>query len=147
MHPALFSSAKGDWGTPAELYESLNSEFRFICDVCASEENTLCPTCYFTESNSCLTQNWPRGACYMNPPYGRDVGKFMSKAYEQSKLGSTVVCLVPSRTDTNWWHSFVQDKASEIRFIKGRLKFKGASSSSPFPSALVIYKGVDNASS
>lgn len=146
MHPALYSSDKHDWGTPLDFYQSLNAEFSFICDVCASNENTLCPTCYFTEENSCLNTDWPRGSCYMNPPYGRDVGKFMKKAYEQSKLGSTVVCLVPSRTDTNWWHSYVQGKASEIRFIKGRLRFQGAQNHAPFPSVLIIYRGVKDAS-
>jgi site-specific DNA-methyltransferase (adenine-specific) len=74
----------------------------------------------------------------MNPPYGSGIGAWMRKAYESSLLGATVVCLVPARTDTAWW----QDIAvlGEIRFLRGRLRFGGAATGAPFPSAVVIYR-------
>lgn len=75
----------------------------------------------------------------MNPPYGREIGLWMRKAYEESLKGCIVVCLVPSRTDTAWWHDYVQGKA-EVRFVRGRLKFGNAKNSAPFPSAVVIYR-------
>jgi site-specific DNA-methyltransferase (adenine-specific) len=74
----------------------------------------------------------------MNPPYGREIGKWMKKAVEEWKRGNTVVCLVPARTDTAWWHDYAIK--GEIRFIRGRLKFGGGKSSAPFPSAIVIFR-------
>ena len=84
-----------------------------------------------------LLEDWV-GRCWMNPPYGRGIGKWVQKAYEESLKGTLVVCLLPSRTDTKWWHDYVM-KAKEICFIKGRLKFGGAKNSAPFPSCVVIF--------
>lgn len=79
----------------------------------------------------------------MNPPYGRAIGDWLKKAYEESKQPNTkVVCLIPSRTDTKYWHDYCM-KASEIRLVKGRLKFGDSKNSAPFPSALVIFDGDD----
>jgi hypothetical protein len=85
-----------------------------------------------------LQQKW-KGVCWMNPPYGKEIKKWMKKAYESSLEGATVVCLVPSRTDTKWWHEYAMK--GEIEFIKGRLKFGGSKNSAPFPSAVVVFKG------
>jgi site-specific DNA-methyltransferase (adenine-specific) len=74
----------------------------------------------------------------MNPPYGRSIGRWMKKAWEASRSGATVVCLVPARTDTKWWHDFAM--RGEIKFLKGRLKFGGCTKSAPFPSAIVVFK-------
>jgi len=74
----------------------------------------------------------------MNPPYGRTIGQWMRKAHIASRQGATVVCLVPSRTDTRWWHDYAMK--GEIRFIKGRLKFGDAKANAPFPNALVIFR-------
>ena len=79
------------------------------------------------------------GTCWMNPPYGREIIKWMKKAYQESLKGCTVVCLVPSRTDTIWWHDYAMK--GEITFIKGRLKFGNQSNPAPFPSAVVVFKG------
>ena len=136
----LFTSLKDSWETPDALYDTLDEEFHFCCDVCANPDNARHP-CFFSKDNSCLEAQWPRGCCWMNPPYGRDIGTFLQKAVTESKKGSTVVCLLPSRTDTVWWHTYVKDVASEVRFIKGRLRFKGARYAAPFPSVIVVYKG------
>lgn len=78
----------------------------------------------------------------MNPPYGREIGKWMKKAYISSQQGALVVCLVPARTDTAWWHDFAM--MGSVIFIRGRLQFGGSPNSAPFPSALVIYMPLVN---
>lgn len=134
----LFSSKTDDHSTPQDFFNKLNEEYQFDLDVCASVENAKCPN-FFTKENDALKQDW-KGTCWMNPPYGRDIINWMQKAYnEHKKNKNTIVCLVPVRTDTNWWHSYVEGKA-KVKFIKGRLKFGNAQNSAPFPSALVIYK-------
>ena len=139
-----FSSQKDSWATPQDFFDKLNKQFHFDIDVCASKDNAKCKK-YFTIKDDGLSQEW-RGVCWMNPPYGREISKWIKKAYESSKENNTiVVCLVPSRTDTKWWHNYVM-KSSLIWFIKGRLKFNGHKNSAPFPSAVIIFngeKGVD----
>jgi phage N-6-adenine-methyltransferase len=130
-----FSSKTDKWETPQDLFDTLNEEFNFTLDVCALPENAKCKK-FFTPKQNGLIQNW-NGRCWMNPPYGREIGKWMKKAYESHKDGTLVVCLIPSRTDTKWWHNYAMK--GEIRFIKGRLKFGGAKNSAPFPSAIVIF--------
>ena len=137
----LFTSNKKDWETPQWLFDKLDKEFKFDIDVCANTENSKC-NIYF---NDCLNFGWKaffnqrkRPVCFMNPPYGRQIGKFIKKAYEESLNRCITVCLLPARTDTRWWWDYCL-KASEIRFLKGRLKFGGAINSAPFPSAIVIF--------
>jgi phage N-6-adenine-methyltransferase len=132
-----FSSKTCVWETPKDLFEKLNREFGFTVDVCALPENAKCER-YFTPAENGLKQEW-RGACWMNPPYGREIGEWVKKAYQASLCGATVVCLLPARTDTSWWHDYVMD-ATEIRFVHGRLRFVGAKSSAPFPSAVVVFR-------
>ncbi|KLT73269.1 adenine methyltransferase [Neisseria arctica] len=133
-----FSSKTDLWATPQDFFDNLNEEFGFELDVCALPENAKCEK-YFTPENDGLKQDWT-GTCWMNPPYGREIGKWMKKAYESSLTGNaTVVCLVPARTDTKWFHDFAMK--GEVRFIKGRLKFGGSKNSAPFPSAVVIFRG------
>ena len=131
-----FSSETDLWYTPHDFFEDLNNEFGFDLDVCATESNAKCAN-FFTANDDGLSKDW-NGICWMNPPYGRTIDKWMKKAYESSIDGATVVCLVPSRTDTRWWHNYAM--LGEIRFIKGRLKFGGAKTSAPFPSAVVIFR-------
>ena len=138
INASLFSSKTDMWSTPQEFYDELDKEFNFELDVCATSENAKCER-YFTPSVDGLKQEWT-GICWMNPPYGREIGKWMKKAYDSSLNGATVVCLVPSRTDTRWWHDY--SMKGEVRFIKGRLKFGNSKNSAPFPSAIVIFKGV-----
>jgi phage N-6-adenine-methyltransferase len=138
----MFSSKTDEWETPQDLFNELNKEFDFGIDVCANESNKKCNT-YFDRAKDGLKQYWFLWkSIWMNPPYGREIGKWVEKAYETSLKGSTVVCLLPARTDTRWFHQYILGKA-EIRFIKGRLKFGGSKNSAPFPSMIVIYKGVN----
>ena len=131
-----FSSETDMWSTPQELFDKLNEEFNFDIDVCATPENTKCDR-FFTKEEDGLVQLWD-GVCWMNPPYGREIKHWMKAAYQASLCGSTVVCLVPSRTDTAWWHDY--SMKGDIRFLRGRLKFGDAKNNAPFPSAIVIFR-------
>jgi phage N-6-adenine-methyltransferase len=131
-----FSSATEMWATPQEFFDKYNAQFEFKTDVCASPENAKCAV-YYTEAMDGLAQEWS-GACWMNPPYGRAIKVWMRKAYESSLSGATVVCLVPARTDTAWWHDYAV--RGDIEFIRGRLKFGGHKNSAPFPSAVVVFR-------
>lgn len=132
-----FSSASDDWATPPDFFSTVAAEFGpFTLDACASKANAKCRR-YFTAAQDGLSRRWA-GRVWMNPPYGRVIGQWMRKAYESSVAGALVVCLVPARTDTAWWHDF--SMKGEIRFIRGRLKFGAHRNSAPFPSALVIFK-------
>ncbi len=133
----LFSSKNTDWETPDALFDLLNREFEFTLDVCANKDNAKL-TNYLDETQDALKFQW-FGTCWMNPPYSREVGKWMRYAMQQVMNGSCeVVCLVPARTDTQWWWDTA--RWGEVRFLKGRLKFVGAESSAPFPSAVVIFR-------
>lgn len=134
---AMMSSATDMWETPQWLFNLLNEQYHFDVDVCAVPENAKCST-YFTPEQNGLSQEW-KGVCWMNPPYGRNIGKWVKKAYESAQAGATVVCLLPARTDTAWWHDYVM-KGGQITFLRGRLKFGNAKNSAPFPSAIVVFK-------
>jgi len=141
INSGLYSSATDDWGTPQALFDELNSEFNFTLDACASAHNFKVNV-YFNKKINALAQNWT-GVVWVNPPYGRTIGQWMKKAFEESQKGATVVCLVPARTDTAWWHDYAIK--GEVRFLRGRLKFEQPgfvkNSSAPFPSAIVIFRG------
>ena len=130
----LFTSNKSEWETPPELFNLLDSEFHFTLDVCATKENTKCEK-FYTKNYNGLDKPWENNVCWMNPPYGKEIGAWVERAYMSTAL---VVCLLPARVDTKWWYQFCA-KADEVRFLKGRLKFVGAKSSAPFPSAIVIF--------
>jgi phage N-6-adenine-methyltransferase len=135
-----FSSATDDWATPDDYFQEVVDAFGpFDIDVCADCDNAKAPV-YFTKDQDGLAQQW-EGRCWMNPPYGREIGAWMQKAYESALNGAFVACLVPARTDTAWWHNFAM--RGEITFIRGRLKFGKAKNSAPFPSALVIFRPQD----
>ena len=131
-----YSSKTDLWETPQTFFDMLNAEFAFTIDVCAIPENAKCREFYTPEQDG-LKKEW-RGRCWMNPPYGRVIGDWMKKAYESALGGALVVCLVPARTDTKWWHNYAMK--GEIQFLQGRLKFGGAKNSAPFPSAIVIFR-------
>jgi len=137
----IFSSKDLTWETPKELFNQLDEEFNFTLDVCALPETAKCQE-YFTPETDGLNQEWS-GTCWMNPPYGKEIGLWLEKAYNEGLKGATTVCLVPSRTDTKYWHDYCM-KADEIRFIKGRLKFGDSTNSAPFPSTLVVFDGNKN---
>lgn len=133
----MFSSASAEWATPQDFFDKINNVFNFDVDVCASEDNAKCEY-FYTERLNGLSYVW-RGVCWMNPPYGRDIGKWVKKAYESAKeSNATIVALLPARTDTKWWHSYCKD--AEVYFVKGRLKFGGSKNAAPFPSAVVIFR-------
>jgi len=137
----VWSSKTDLWETPQAFFDKLNEEFHFERDVCALPENAKCEK-YYTPEQDGLSQEWT-GVCWMNPPYGRQIGAWIKKAYATAVSGGgTVVCLLPARTDTKWWHEYVM--RGEVRFIRGRLKFGGSKNSAPFPSAVVIFKGVQH---
>ena len=141
MNKGLFTSQTDNWETPHVFFEKLNDEFHFDRDVCASLDNAKCKK-FYTKEQDGLNQEWT-GVCWMNPPYGKEIGKWLKKAYESSINGATVVCLIPARTDTAWWHNYVMK--GKIRFIRGRLKFGNSKNSAPFPSAIVVFRGKEGA--
>lgn len=130
-----FSSASDCWATPQDFFDRWNAMYNFDLDVCATPKNAKCRR-YFTPTDDGLSQEW-EGTCWMNPPYGRAIGAWVKKAYETSKRGHTVVCLLPARTDTAWWHDYAIKGV--VTFLRGRLKFGGAKNSAPFPSAVVVF--------
>ena len=132
-----FSSQSCEWATPLDFFQALDREFGFDLDVCATPSNAKCKR-YYTRHEDGLVQPW-FGTCWCNPPYGREISLWVEKAMRSAKEGrATVVCLVPARTDTKWWHDYVS-QAAEVRFVKGRLKFGGHKNSAPFPSAVVVF--------
>jgi phage N-6-adenine-methyltransferase len=127
-----------EWSTPQDLFDRLNAEFGFTLDVCATAENAKCAR-YFTKEDNGMDQPW-EGVCWMNPPYGRNIiGPWVAKAYESAQAGATVVCLLPVRTDTQWWQRYCIPHA-HVDFLKGRVKFGSARHGATFPSAVVIFR-------
>ena len=136
VNHGLFSSKNDEYETPPDVFRALDREFGFETDVCATPDNAKCPVFYTPEQDG-LRREW-RGVCWRNPPYGAGIGSWIAKAYVSSLHGATVVCLVPARTDTRWWHDFAM--RGEIRFIQGRLRFGDAAGTGPLPSAVVIFR-------
>ncbi len=130
-------AATSEWSSPPQLIEQLQEEFgRFDLDPCATASNAVADR-FFTIMDNGLAQHWGEGVVFMNPPYGRGVEDWVRKAFESSIEGATVVCLLPVRSDAAWWHDYVMK--GEIRFIRGRLRYGGATQNAPFASAVVIF--------
>ena len=127
----MFSSKRQDWATPQNVFDELNKEFNFDFDPCPLNDNPAFDG---------LSIEWKQRN-YINPPYGRQIGNWIRKAYQESISGKQCIMLLPSRTDTKWFHEIILPYANEIRFIKGRLKFGNATNSAPFPSMIIIFKG------
>lgn len=137
---ACFSSKSNEWSTPQEFFDELDKEFHFTLDPCSTHENCKCKKHYTIEENG-LERNWGGEIVFCNPPYGSEIGKWVEKGYrEGTKDKTVVVMLIPSRTDTKYFHDYIYQRC-EIRFIKGRLKFGDGVNSAPFPSMLVIFRG------
>ena len=135
----LFSSNTDLWATPQDFFDKLNEEFHFNLDPCALPENAKC-TKYFTPAEDGLKQNWGWCRVFCNPPYGRVIGKWVKKCYEESQKPNTiVVMLIPARTDTSYFHDYIYHNA-DLRFIRGRLHFNEAKQGAPFPSMVVIFR-------
>lgn len=140
----LFSRLRNDWATPPEIFGPLEAEFGpFDLDPAATPANAKVKAFYTIEDNG-LSKPW-KGRVWLNPPYGRGIADWMQKAHYEVHEGSAdvVVCLLPARTDTAWWHDWVQGKA-EVRFLRGRIRFIGPTgmrmAAAPFPSVIVIYE-------
>ena len=134
---AMFSSKTDLWETPQEFFNTMDKEFHFNLDVCALPENAKCAA-YYTPEMDGLAQPW-YGRCWCNPPYGREIGRWVEKASESAADGSLVAMLLPARTDTRWFHDYILGKA-EVRFLRGRLKFGNSKNSAPFPSMVVVFR-------
>lgn len=135
----LMSSNTDDWATPIKFYEELDKEFDFDLDPCATHENHKCKK-YYTKEENGLIHSWKNRRVFCNPPYGREIGEWVEKAFNENKDNNVfIVMLLPARTDTRWFHNWIYNK-HEIRFLKGRLKFNDGKQSAPFPSMLVIMK-------
>jgi len=133
----MMSSKTPEYETPQDFFNRLDTEFHFTLDAAATAQNAKCEH-YYTVQDNALWQSWS-GTVWCNPPYGNLIAKFVRKAYGAAQQGATVVMLIPSRTDTRYWHDYVM-KAKEIRFVSGRLKFGPQEGPAPFPSAVVIFE-------
>lgn len=138
MVDVMGSSRSDEWPTDPVVFAELDGRYGpFGLDPCATAENAKCAR-YFSRGDDGLAQEW-FGRVFMNPPYGREIGKWMAKAWEAAQsTAEVVVCLVPARTDTAWWHDWAA--RGEVEFVRGRLRFVGAESSAPFPSAVVVFR-------
>lgn len=136
----LFSSKTDQWATPQDFFDKLNEEFHFTLDPCADEFNHKCDR-FFSEKENGLVQDWSGETVFCNPPYGRETKKRVQKCFQEVHEGCCpcAVMLIPSRTDTQWFHQYIYQKA-EVRFVKGRLKFGDSKNSAPFPSMVVIFR-------
>jgi len=142
LNKSCFSSNREDWATPWELFHKVAKQHGpFDLDVCATRENAKCPEYFSPDQNSLSLANPWRGRCWMNPPYGRQIGLWLEKALKSVQEGTAqkVVCLIPARTDTAWWHNYVLP-FGRIEFLRGRVKFEGAQQGAPFPSAIVVFE-------
>ena len=129
-------SRGSEWSTPQELFNSLNKEFNFTLDPCASDWNAKCKK-YFTKKQDGLNQDWGKDVVFMNPPYGKDLKCWMEKAFLSK---TTVVCLVPAATDTLWWHNYALK--GKIRYLRGRPRFitkEGTWQQTFSPSVIIIF--------
>ena len=137
INQGMFTSNTDMWETPQWFFNELDNEFGFTLDACAIKENAKCYNFYSPEQNG-LNQPWT-GTVWCNPPYGRQISKWVKKAHESAGNGTTVVMLLPARTDTKWFHDYIYGVA-EIRFVRGRLKFGGSKNGAPFPSMVVVFR-------
>ena len=140
---ALMTSNKDNWETPQNVFDELDGEFHFTLDPCSTHENAKCEKHYTVEENG-LVQSWKGETVFCNPPYGKEIGKWVKKAYDEWKInGTKIVMLIPARTDTKYFHDYIYHNA-ELRFIKGRIKFEingnNFGSCATFPSMIVIFK-------
>lgn len=142
----MFSSKEEKWQTPQDIFDKLNEEFSFTLDPCCQHDSAKCDLHYTPEEDG-LAQSWEGETAFVNPPYGRELKKWVKKCYEETQKPDTrAVMLIPSRTDTTYFHDYIYGKA-EIRFLRGRIKFidpytKKAGDAAPFGSMLAIYGGV-----
>lgn len=139
MNKCLFASTTDDWATPQDLFDRLDAEFHFTLDPCSTDQNCKCEK-HYTKEQDGLSQDWTGETVFCNPPYGREMPKWIHKCAEHGHSGGGIaVMLIPARTDTKAFHEYIYGKA-EIRFLKGRLKFGNAKNAAPFPSMIVVFR-------
>ena len=138
MNDSLFSSKTEEWETPQAFFDALNNEFHFTLDVCSTDENAKCKK-HYTKADDGLSRDWTGETVWCNPPYGREMPKWIERCKQHGDAGGVAVMLIPARTDTKAFHEYIYGK-SEIRFVKGRLKFGWSKNSAPFPSMVVIFR-------
>ena len=139
INSGMYSSNTDQWATPSAFFDVLNAEFDFNLDPCCTHENAKCALHYTIEDDG-LTKNWGGRRVFCNPPYGREIRKWVRKCHDESrKPGTLVVMLIPARTDTSWFHDYIYNRAKEIRFIRGRLHFNDSKNTAPFPSMVVVF--------
>ena len=136
---SMVSSKTNEWTTPQSLFDKLNDEFGFTLDPCCQVETAKCQK-YYTQKENGIIQDWSNDVVFMNPPYGGHTGDWIKKALDESRAGATVVCLIVSATDRSYWHEYIFPYASEIRFLRGRIKFGDSKSTAPFASAIIIFR-------
>lgn len=137
---AAFSSTKDDWETPQSLFDKLNEVYDFTLDPCSSDANAKCEK-HYTIFDDGLSKSWEGESVFVNPPYGREIGKWVEKCYRERNRAKNVVALLPARTDTSWFHDYIYGY-STIKFLRGRLKFEVdgvPGNSAPFPSMVVVW--------
>jgi len=135
----LFSSNRDDWETPQPFFDRLDQEFSFTLDPCANDQNHKCAL-YYTRVQDGLARPWTGHTVWVNPPYGKKVlPNWVRKCWLACQHGTTVVLLIPARTDTAYWHDYVMQSA-EVRLVRGRLRFVGAKGAAPFPSTVVVFR-------
>jgi len=116
------------WGTPRAVYQALDAEFNFSLDPCPLEGSQ--------DGLAALFLPWAGHRVFCNPPYGPQIRRWLERATE----AEVAVYLIPARTDTRWFHEIVLPRASEIRFLRGRLRFGDAKAGAPFPSMVVVFR-------
>lgn len=132
------SSKTCEWSTPQYLFDYLNAEFQFTIDACATPENAKCDA-FFTQEDDGLVQPWC-GTVFCNPPFGREIGHWVRKAWVSVQAGDCIaVLIVPARVDTAWWHDYAT-QAAEVRFVRGRVKYGGSPHGAPFPTAILVFR-------
>lgn len=138
LSPALLASGKMDWQTPDSVLELVRQFAPIVLDPCTSSDNPTGAHSFITCGG--LEERWYEagGLVYVNPPYGRELPRWADKCRLEAKLGASIILLVPSRTDTRWWHACEADCAA-FALWRGRMTFKGAPSTAPFPSCLFYW--------
>lgn len=149
INKGMFTNNSNEWCTPRQLYDELNKQYHFDIDLASSDENHLCDH-YFTKKNDALANEWGGHVAFCNPPYGKEIGKFVEKAYKtvmDNRYKTIIVMLIPSRTDTKYWHNYIFNcPYASIKFLKGRIKFVmdgEIQQSAPFPSAIVVFDNIN----
>lgn len=133
---AQFSTGKIEYETPQPLFDEWDAQFNFTLDVAASSSNAKC-SCYYTEEDDAMAQTWT-GRCWMNPPYGYSIHKWVKKAHDSARDNNALVCcLLPARTETRWFHDYCVN--GEVTFLKGRVQFSGIGINAPFPNMIVVF--------